>query len=86
MSSISIPVNEVSCTPSCKATIKFFREQIDLLKRENEDLKYERDTIRKEQKPLKAQLETKIKDFRKLQEDYSNKCENYDHIKKNLML
>ena len=54
MSSTSIPVNEVSCTPSCKATIKFLREQIDLLKRENEDLKYEGYTLRKGQKPLKA--------------------------------
>ena len=50
MSSTSIPVNEVSCTPSCKATIKFLREQIDLLKRENEDLKYEGYTLRKRKK------------------------------------
>ena len=67
MSSSSIPVNEVSCSKSCEATIKFLRKQNDLLKKENEDLKYEWYTLRKTQKLLKTQLETKTKDFRKLQ-------------------
>ena len=49
MSSANISVNEVSgsqscevsCTLSSEDTIKFLREQIDLLKREIEDLRYE---------------------------------------------
>ena len=40
--------------------------------------------LEKNQKPLKTQLENKTKDFKKLQEDYSNKCENYDHLKRKL--
>ena len=40
MSSENIPITEVTCTPACEATIKFLREQIDLLKREVEDLRY----------------------------------------------
>ena len=82
MSSTNIPVNEVSCSQSCEATIKLLREHNDLLKREVEDLKYEGYQLRKGQKPLKAELEAKTKDFRKLQEEYSNKCENYDYIKR----
>ena len=66
MSSENIPVTEVTCTPACEATIKFLREQIDLLKREVEDLRYEGYQLRKGQKPLKAELEAKTKDFRKL--------------------
>ena len=81
MSSENIPVTEVTYTPACETTIKFIREQIDLLKREVEDLRYEGYKLRKGQKPLKAELEAKTKDFRKLQEEYSNKCENYDYIK-----
>ena len=65
-------------------TIKFLRDQIDLLCREKEDLKYEGYTLRKGQKPLNEQLEAKSKDFRKLQEEYSNKCENYNFLKKQL--
>ena len=84
MSSSNIPVNEVSCSKFCEATIKFLREQNDLLKRENEDRKYEGYTLRKAQKPLKTQLDAKTKDFRKLQQEYSNKCENYDYIKRQL--
>ena len=89
-SSVNLPVNEVSCSHSCEVscsqscedTIKFLRDQIDLFKREVEDLRYEGYQLRKGQKPLKAELEAKTKDFRKLQEDYSNKCENYDYIKR----
>ena len=66
-------------------SVKFLREQIELIKRENEDLMYEGYTLRKNQKPLKTQLENKTKDFKKLQEDYSNKCENYDHLKRKLV-
>ena len=86
MSSENIPVTEVTCTPACEATIKFLREQIDLLKREVEDLRYEGYQLRKGQKPLKAELEAKTKDFRKLQEEYSNKCENYNYIKRQLAI
>jgi len=89
MSSANILVNEVSgsqlcevsCTLSSEDTIKFLREQIDLLKGEVEDLRYKGYQLRKGQKPLKAELEAKTKDFRKLQEEYSNKCENYDYVK-----
>ena len=84
MSSSSIPVNEASCTLSCETTIKFLREHNDLLKREVDDLKYEGYQLRKGQKPLKAELEAKTKDFRRLQEDYSNKCENYNYVKRQL--
>ena len=66
MSSENIPVTEVTCTPACEATVKFLREQIDLLKREVEDLRYEGYKLRKGQKLLKAELEAKTKDFRKL--------------------
>nr|KAJ0217334.1 hypothetical protein LSAT_V11C300136930 [Lactuca sativa] len=91
-SSVNLPVNEVSCsqscevscTPVCETTIKFLREQIDLFKREVKDLRYEGYQLRKGQKPLKAELEAKTKDFRKLQEEYNNKCENYDYIKRQL--
>ena len=89
-SSVNLPVNEVSCSHSCEVscsqscedTIKFLQDQIDLFKREVEDLRYEGYQLRKGQKPLKAELEAKTKDFRKLQEDYSNKCENYDYVVK----
>ena len=92
MSLANLPVNEVSCSHSCEVfctlssedMIKFLREQIDLLKREVEDLRYKGYQLRKGQKPLKAELEAKTKDFRKLQEEYSNKCENYDYIKRQL--
>ena len=84
MSCTNIPANEVSCTPSCEDTIKILREHNDLLKREVKDLKYEGYQLKKGQKPLKAELEEKTKDFRKLQEVYSNKCENYDYIKRQL--
>ena len=82
MSSENISVTEVTCTPSCDDTIKLLREHNELLKREIEDLKYEGYQLRKGQKPLKAELEAKTKDFRKLQEEYSNKCENYDYVKR----
>ena len=75
-------VSEFGCSPSCAKTMKFLRGSIDLIKRENEDLKYEGYTLRKNQKSLKTQLENEIKYFKKLQEDYSNKCENYDHVKR----
>ena len=55
-----------------------------MLKREVEDLKYEGYQLRKGQKPLKTELEAKTKDFRKLHEEYSNKCENYDYIKRKI--
>ena len=92
MSSTNLPVNEVSCsqsyevscTLSSEDTIKFLRDQIDIFKREVEDLRYERYQLRKGQKPLKAELEAKTKDFRKLQEEHSNKCESYDYIKRHL--
>ena len=77
-------VSEFGCSQSCIKTVKFLRDQIEIIKRENEDLKYEGYTLRKNQKPLKTQLENKTKDFKKLQEDYSNKCENYDHLKRKL--
>nr|KAJ0191548.1 hypothetical protein LSAT_V11C800412810 [Lactuca sativa] len=69
MSSKNIPVTEVTYTLACEATIKFLREQIDLFKREVEDLRYEGYQLRKGQKPMKAELEAKTKDFRKLQEE-----------------
>ena len=55
MSSANLPVNEVSCSHSCEVscsqscedTIKFLREQIDLLKREVEDLRYKGYQLRK---------------------------------------
>ena len=47
MSSENIPVTEVTCTPACEATIKFLREQIDIFKREVEDLRYEGYQLRK---------------------------------------
>ena len=55
MSSTNLPVNEVSCSQSCEVsctlssedTIKFLREQIDLLKREVEDLRYKGYQLRK---------------------------------------
>ena len=94
MSSTHLPVNEVSCSQSCEVscmlssedTVKFLREQIDLLKKEVEDLRYEGYHLRKGQKPLKAELEAKTKDFRKLQEEYSNKCENYNYIKRQIVV
>ncbi|XP_023764602.1 uncharacterized protein LOC111913103 [Lactuca sativa] len=57
-----------------------------LLKRENEDLKYERYELKRDQRPLKEKLEAKTSDFRKLQEHYNNKCENYNYIKKQLVV
>ena len=84
MSSTNISDNKDSC--SCEITIKFLREQIELLKRENEDLEYEGYTLRKGQRPLKEKLEIKTQDFRKLQEDYSNKCECYNFIEKQLAI
>ena len=51
MSSTNIPVNEVSCTPSCEDTIKILREHNDLLKREVEDLKYEGYQLRNDINP-----------------------------------
>ena len=50
-------------------------DQIELLKRENEDLKYESYELKRDQRPPKEKLEAKISDFRKLEEEYSNKCE-----------
>ena len=79
-------VSEIGCCQSCTKTVKFLRHQIELIKRENEDLKYEGYTLRKNQKPLKTQLENNTKDFKKLQEDYSNKCENYDHLKRKFVV
>ena len=79
-------VSEFGCSQSCIKTVKFLRDQIEIIKRENEDLKYEGYTLRKNQKPLKTQLENKTKDFKKLQEDYSNKCENYDHLKRKFVV
>ena len=66
-------VNLPSCSHACKEYVKVLHYEIQLLRREVEDLRYEGYQLRKGQKPLKAQLETKIKDFRRLQEDYSNK-------------
>ena len=43
----SIPVTEATCSPACEATITFLREQIDILKREVEDLRYEGYQLRK---------------------------------------
>ena len=62
-------VSEIGCSQSCIKTVQFLRDQIEIIKRENEDLKYEGYTLRKSQKPLKTRLENKIKDFKKLQED-----------------
>ena len=81
---VKYEVSEFGCSQSCIKIVKFLRDQIEIIKRENEDLKYEGYTLRKNQKPLKTQLENKTKDFKKLQEDYSNKCENYDHLKRKL--
>ena len=52
---VNLPVNEVSCSHSCEVscsqscedTIKFLRDQIDLFKREVEDLRYEGYQLRK---------------------------------------
>ena len=57
MSSSITKVNEASCSQSCEAKIKHYRDQHDLLIREIEDLKYEGYTLRKAQKPLKEKLE-----------------------------
>ena len=55
-----------------------------MIKRENKDLKYENYELKKDQRPLKEKIEAKTKVFRKLEEEYSNKCENYNYIKKQL--
>ena len=70
-------VSRSSCSQTCIDNVKILLEHIELLRRENEDLKYEGYQLRKGQKHLKAQLEVKTNDFRKLQEEYSNKCANY---------
>ena len=66
-------VSEISCTPSCIAKHKSNREQIDLLIREVEDLKYDGYTLRKSQKPLKEKLEAQTKNFNRMQEELSVK-------------
>ena len=47
MSSTNLPVNEVSCSQSCEATIKLLRKHNDFFKREVEDLRYEGYQLRK---------------------------------------
>ena len=63
-------------------SVKFLREQIELIKRENEDLMYEGYTLRKNQKPLKTQLENKTKDFKKWQEHYRKAKDIFEHVAK----
>lgn len=77
-------VSEDSYSKKCIGTVKFLHEKIELLTRENEDLKYEGYNLRKGQKPLTEKLDAKTKDFRKLQEKYSNKCVNYDYVTEQL--
>ena len=50
-------VSETSCSPACIAKYKSCREQIDLLVREIEDLKYDGYTLRSAQKPIRERLE-----------------------------
>ena len=56
------PDNEVSCSQTCIKIFKKLYEHINLLKRENEELKYEGYQLRKGLKPLKEQLEAKTID------------------------
>ncbi|XP_052627661.1 uncharacterized protein LOC128134219 [Lactuca sativa] len=77
-------VNLPSCSFACKEYVTLLRNEIQTLRRQVEDLKYEGYQLRKGQKPLKAQLEAKTKDFRKIQSEFSEKCEIYDYTKRQL--
>ncbi|KAL4583301.1 hypothetical protein LXL04_007871 [Taraxacum kok-saghyz] len=79
-------VSETSCSPSCSAKLKSCREQIDLLIREGEDLKYHGYTLRKSQKPLKEKLEGQTKDFNGMQEELSVKNCQYKYVKNKIEL
>ncbi|KAL4556840.1 hypothetical protein LXL04_035004 [Taraxacum kok-saghyz] len=79
-------VSETSCSPACSAKHKSDREQVDLLIRDIEDLKYDGYTLRKSQKPLKEKLEAQTKDYHRMQEELSVKTCQYKYTKNQLEL
>jgi hypothetical protein len=62
-------VSNISCSQTCIDKFKSCREQIDLLVREVEDLRYDGYTLRKSQKPLKEKLEAQIKDYKRVRDE-----------------
>ncbi|XP_052622642.1 uncharacterized protein LOC128127934 [Lactuca sativa] len=75
-------VTLLSFSYACKEYVKVLCDEIQSLRREVDDLKYEGYQLRKGKKPLKVQLEAKIKDFRRIQAEYSDKCELYNYVKR----
>ena len=74
-------VSEISCTPSCIAKYKLCREQVDLLIREVEDLRYDGYTLRKAQRPTKEKLEAQTKDLKRVKEELSEIKDQYSLAK-----
>ncbi|KAL4589806.1 hypothetical protein LXL04_002716 [Taraxacum kok-saghyz] len=79
-------VSDTSCSPVCSAKYKLDREQLDMLIREVEDLKYDDYTFRKSQKPLKEKLEAQTKDYQRMQEELSVKTCQYKYVKNQVEL
>ena len=71
-------VSNISCSQACIDKFKSCREQIDLLIREIEDLRYDGYTLRKSQKPLKEKLEAQTKDFKRVKDELSEKNNLYN--------
>ena len=59
-------VNGISCTQACIDTLRFYRDQHELLVRNEKDLKNEIYNIKKNQKPLKEKVEAQAKDLSRI--------------------
>ena len=77
-------VSEISCSQACIDTIKFYRQQHELLIRVEKDLKNEIYNIKKDQKPLKEKVEAQAKDLTRIKEEYSQKCVHYRFAKEEI--
>ena len=70
-------VSDVSCSPACSAKHKHDREQIDLLIRDIEDIKYDGYTLRKAQKPIREKLEAQTKDYKRVKDELYDLKQTY---------
>ena len=71
-------VSDTSCSPACSAKHKHDREQIDLLIRDIEDIKYDGYQLRKTQKPINEKLEAQTKDLKRVKDELSGKNNLYN--------
>ncbi|MER8244940.1 hypothetical protein, partial [Acinetobacter baumannii] len=62
-------VSNISCSQACIDKYKLCREQVELLIREIEDLRYDGYTLRKAMKPTKQALEAQTKDYKRVKDE-----------------